>query len=137
MCQPHGFEVKGQEHRVYKLKKALYGLKQALRAWYSRIDQYLLKDGFSRSNNEPTLYIKVNQQGKILILCLYVDDMIYTGNMMLDEFKEAMKSEFEMIDLGLMKYFLGIEVEQSNHGICISQQKYGADILKKFKIGKV
>ena len=40
---------------------------------------------------------------------------------MLDEFKAAMKSEFEMTDLGLMKYFLGIEVEKSNHGRCISQ----------------
>ena len=119
---------------MYKLKKSLYGLKQYSWAWYSRIDQYLLKDGFSRSNTEPASYLKVNKQDNILILCLDVDDMIYTGNMMLDEFKAAMKSEFEMTDLGLMKYFLGIEVEQSNHGICISQQKYAADILKKFKM---
>jgi hypothetical protein len=76
--QPPGFEVKGQEQKVYKLKKSLYGLKQAPRAWYSRIDSYFLNDGFNRSNNEPTLYIKADQQGKILILCLYVDDMIYT-----------------------------------------------------------
>ena len=110
--QPPGFKVKTQEHRVYKLKKALYGLKQAPRAWYSRIDYYLLKDGFNRSENEPTLYIKVNQLGNILILCLYVDDMIYTWNMMLDAFRSAMKNEFEMTDLGLMKYFLGIEVDQ-------------------------
>ena len=132
--QPPGFEVKGQENKVYKLKKALYGLKQAPRAWYSRIDRYLLKDGFRRSNNEPTLYIKANQQGNILILCLYVDDMIYTGNMLLDEFKEAMKCEFEMTDLGLMKYFLGIEVEQKHDGIFISQQKYATDVLKKFRM---
>jgi len=39
--------------------------------------------------------------------------MIYTGNLLLNEFKEAMQSEFEMNDLSLMKYFLGIEVEQS------------------------
>ena len=78
----------------------------------------------------------MNQQGKIIILSHYVDNMIYTGNMMLDEFKAAMKSEFEMTDLGLLKYFLGIEVEQFNHGICISQQKYAADILKKFKMEK-
>jgi hypothetical protein len=38
--QPPGFEVKTQEHRVYKLKKAVYGLKQALRTWYNRIDHY-------------------------------------------------------------------------------------------------
>lgn len=38
--QPQGYEVKGAEHKVYKLKKALYGLKQAPRAWYSRIESY-------------------------------------------------------------------------------------------------
>ena len=67
--------------------------------------------GFNRSNNEPTLYLKTNQQGNIVIVCLYVDDMIYTGDMMLREFKTVMEKEFEMKILGLMKYFLGIEVE--------------------------
>jgi hypothetical protein len=62
--------------------------------------------------------------------------MICTGNMMLDAFRSAMKNEFEMTDLGLMKYFLGIEVDQSDHGIFISQQKYAADVLKKFKMEK-
>jgi hypothetical protein len=62
--QPPGYEIKGQEDKVYRLKKALYGLKQAPRAWYNRIDSYLISHGFSRSNNEPTLYTKVNQQGK-------------------------------------------------------------------------
>ena len=46
--QPLGYENKGQEHKVCKLKKALYGLKQAPRAWYSRIDSYLLENGFER-----------------------------------------------------------------------------------------
>eukprot|EP00253_Pinus_taeda_P032805 PITA_32805 len=48
------------------------------------------------------------------------------------EFKEAMMKEFEMIDLGLMKYFLGIEVEQSDKGIFIFQNKYSKDLLKRF-----
>jgi hypothetical protein len=134
--QPPVFDVKTQEHRVYKLNKSLYSLKKALRAWYCRIDHYILKDGFSRRENEPTLYIKVNQQGNILILCLYVDDMIYIGNMMLDAFRSAMENEFEVTNLGLMKYFLGIEVDQSNHGIFISQQKYVVDVLEKFKMEK-
>jgi hypothetical protein len=60
--------------------------------------------------------------------------MIYIGNMMLDAFRSAMKNEFEVTNLGLMNYFLGIEVDQSNHGIFISQQKYAADVLKKFKM---
>ena len=90
---------------MYKLKKALYGLKQAPRAWYSRIDSYLINNGFSRSSNEPTLYVKI-EQGKILMVCLYVDDMIYTHNLMLEYFKTVMKKEFVMTNLGLMKYFL-------------------------------
>jgi hypothetical protein len=85
---------------VYRLKKALYGLKKAPRAWYSRIGIYRIKSGFSRSQNEPTLYTKTDQQGKIMIVCLYVDDMIYAGNLELTSFKHAMQSEFEMTDLG-------------------------------------
>jgi hypothetical protein len=73
--QPPGYEIDGQEGKVYKLKKTLYGLKQAPRVWYNRIDEYLNKKGFNRSPSEPTLYTKVNQEGKLLIVCLYVDDL--------------------------------------------------------------
>ena len=112
--QPPGYTVKGHEHKVFKLKNTLHGIKQAPRSWHSRIDSYLINNGFSRSSNEPTLYVKTIQQGKMLIVCLYVDDMIYTGNLMLEEFRTVMKKEFEMTDLGLMKYFLGIEVTQTD-----------------------
>ena len=61
----------------------------------------------------------MDQQGKMLIVCIYVDDMIYTGNLMLEEFKIVKKNEFEMTDLGLMKYFLGLEVTQIDQGIFI------------------
>jgi transposase InsO family protein len=132
--QPPGFEVQEHPAKVYRLKKALYGLKQAPRAWYNRIDTYLIKSGFNRSQNEPTLYTKTDQHGKILIVCLYVDDMIYTGNLELTDFKHAMQSEFEMTDLGIMKYFLGIEVHQSAKGIFVCQQKYAADIIKRFRM---
>ena len=88
--QPPGHEVEGKEDKVYRLKKMLYGFKQAPRAWYSRIDNYMIKNGFCRSNIEPTLYTKVNEHGQILIVCLSVDDMIFTGNLELDEFKADM-----------------------------------------------
>ena len=90
--QPPRYEVDGQEDKVYILKKALYGLKQAPRVLYSRIDEYLNSEGFSRSPSEPTLYTKVNQEGKILIVCLYVDDLIFTRDLSVDEFKKAMKT---------------------------------------------
>jgi hypothetical protein len=81
MDQPLEFEVKEKLAKVYRMKKCLYGLKEVARAWYNRIDTYLIKRGFSRSQNEPTLYTKTDQQGKIVIVCLYVDDMIYVGNL--------------------------------------------------------
>jgi len=108
--QPQGYEVHGQEDKVYRLNKALYGLKQAPRAWYSRIDAYLTQNGFLWSECEPTLYVKTNQQGNMLIVCLYVDDLIFTGDFGIEDFKSVMKDEFVMTDLGLMRYFLGIEV---------------------------
>ena len=117
--QPQGYEVPGQEHKVYRLKKALYGLKQAHRAWYNWIDYYLIENGFHRSESEPNLYTKVDEQGKMLV-CLYVDDLIFTGDYGIAYFKTVMESEFEMTDLGLMKFFLGIEVQQSERGIFIS-----------------
>jgi hypothetical protein len=58
--QPPGFEVEEQPAKVYQLKNSLYGLKQAPRAWYNIIDTYLIKSGFRRSQNEPTLYTKTN-----------------------------------------------------------------------------
>eukprot|EP00253_Pinus_taeda_P002163 PITA_02163 len=108
--QPLGYEKKGQEHKVCRLKKALYGLKQAPREWYSRIDSYLLENGFENCEGEPTLYIK-EKDGKILIVVLYVDDVIFTGNddCLIKNFKTVMKEEFEMTDMGSLRYFLGIE----------------------------
>ena len=69
--QPLGYEIEGQEHKVCKLKKSLYGQKQARRAWYNRIDAYLMDNGFDKCDGECTLSIKEND-GKIIILVLYV-----------------------------------------------------------------
>ncbi|KAK4387925.1 Retrovirus-related Pol polyprotein from transposon RE2 [Sesamum angolense] len=133
--QPQGFIAKGSEEKGLRLKKALYGLKQAPRAWYNRIDKYFMDRGFRRSLSEPTLYIK-SQGNDTLIVSLYVDDLIYTGNneKMIQDFKEDMMKTFEMSDLGLMHFFLGIEKNQEKEGIFICQKKYTETLLKKFKM---
>ena len=134
--QPEGYEVAGKEGMVYRLNKALYGLKQAPRAWYSKIDNYLTQCGFRRSENEATLYVRKAENGKLLVVSLYVDDLLVTGNdyLQLQEFKGEMEKMFEMSDLGEMKYFLGMEIHQCSTGIFISQKKYALDLLKKFKM---
>uniref|UniRef100_A0A2N9FH80 Integrase catalytic domain-containing protein n=1 Tax=Fagus sylvatica TaxID=28930 RepID=A0A2N9FH80_FAGSY len=133
-----GYEKKGEEYKVYKLKKALYGLKQAPRAWYSRIEAYFVKEGFERCSCEHTLFIKTGDGGKILIVSLYVDDLIFTGNdeSMFVKFKNSMKLEFDMTDLGKMKYFLSVEVLQNPEGIYISQRKYAKEVLERFRMEK-
>ncbi|GKB28168.1 retrovirus-related pol polyprotein from transposon TNT 1-94 [Tanacetum coccineum] len=87
--QPQGYEVAGKEHMVYKLHKALYGLKQAPRAWFSRIEAYFTQEGFESSISEQTLFIK-RIRGKILIVSIYVDDLLFTGDddELLYEFKQ-------------------------------------------------
>ncbi|KAL0559650.1 hypothetical protein IC582_000013 [Cucumis melo] len=133
--QPEGCEKQGERNKVYLLKKALYGLKQAPRAWYSKIDEHLLSLGFLKSLSESTLYVKHNGTN-ILIVSLYVDDLLVTGNNAdhIQNFKWEMMKMFEMTDLGLMSYFLGIEIKQGQGEVFICQKKYAKEILKKFKM---
>ena len=111
-------------------------MKQAPRAWYSRIDTHLIQLGFKRSENEATLDLKQDQDGLQLVISLYVDDMLVIGSnvKLLAEFKREMQDVFEMFDLGIMNYFLGMEIHQCSSGIFVSQRKYAIDILKKFKL---
>ncbi|KAD3337683.1 hypothetical protein E3N88_33203 [Mikania micrantha] len=138
VSQPEGFEVKGSETKVYRLRKALYGLKQAPRAWYSKIDGYFLKNGFLRSHSEPTLYVKNSADQEIMYVCLYVDDIVCTSSStrLIQQFKTSMKSEFDMSDIGLLRYFLGLEVYQKKDGIFVSQTQYAKNLLSKFGMNK-
>jgi hypothetical protein len=131
--QPKGFTKKGEEEKVYRLRKALYGLKQAPRAWYSRIEACFTREGFEKCPNEHTLFTK-SKEGKILLVSLYVDDLIFTGNdkSMFDEFKKSIMLEFNMSDLGKMKHFLGVEVKQCADGIFICQKRYAREVLARF-----
>ena len=72
----------------------------------------------------------------MLIVVLYVDDVIFTGNddYLIENFKTVMKEEFEMTDMGLLRYFLGIEVDQNEKGIFISQARYVNQVLGRFNM---
>jgi len=76
--QPLGFIQSGKEEKVYRLTKALYGLKHSSRAWNKRIDSFLHAIGFKKCASDHGLYVKTNDYGDLLILCLYVDDVIFT-----------------------------------------------------------
>jgi hypothetical protein len=132
MTIPPGFSSSASEGKVCRLKKALYGLKQSPRAWFGRFSKAMLGFGYKQSHADHTLFTK-RSAGKIAVLIVYVDDIIMTGN---DEeeihnLKSRLAQEFEIKDLGSMRYFLGMEVARSDRGIFISQRKYILDLLEE------
>jgi len=89
-----------EENKVCKLKKALYALKQSPRAWFERFTQAMVSLGYRQSQGDHTLFIKHSQNGKITLPLVYVDEK--------QNLKERLAAQFEMKDLGNLKYFLGI-----------------------------
>jgi hypothetical protein len=81
-------------------------------------------------------FVKIKEEGEMLFVCLYVDDLIYIGNdkTMFEKFKRSMMTEFNMYDLGKLHYFLDFEVIQSNVRILISQKNYVQEIVEKFRM---
>ncbi|PWA86893.1 copia protein [Artemisia annua] len=110
VTQPEGFVQPGNSGKVYKLIKALYGLRQAPRAWNVKLDQTLKSLDFKKCNLEQAVYTKRNKNSTIIV-GVYVDDLIITGTPRkeLELFKSQMEEKFEMSDLGLLAYYLGIE----------------------------
>jgi hypothetical protein len=129
--QPVGFIVAGQEGKVLRLRKALYGLWQAPRAWNSKLDDTLKKMDFVQSEHEHTMY-RCSHGDDILLVGVYVDDLVITGSSLaaVEEFKEEMKRAFLMSDLGLLSFYLGIEVRQDAGGITLRQAHYAKKILE-------
>ncbi|GJV76938.1 putative ribonuclease H-like domain-containing protein [Tanacetum coccineum] len=138
VCQPPGFEDPQFPDKVYKVEKALYGLHQAPRAWYETLSTYLLQNRFRRGIIDKTLFIK-KDKGDILLVQVYVDDIIFgsTKKSLCTEFEGLMHKKFQMSSMGELTFFLGLQVMQRGDGIFISQDKYVADILKKFDFSSV
>eukprot|EP00253_Pinus_taeda_P020331 PITA_20331 len=136
LVQPEGFVKKGEEHLVCKLKKALYGLKQAPRSWYEKIDSFFVQHGFHRRLNDPNLYTKFNKQRQLILISLYVDDMIITGNAnnLIKEIKQQMSQVFEMKYLRNLHYCLGLEVWKDSRQTFLTQGKYAGSLLERFRM---
>ena len=131
MDVPPGFESEQTKGKVCRLKKALYGLKQSPRAWFERFTRVLKLEKYSQSQADHTLFYKHSNDGRITIIIVYVDDIVLTGNNH-DEaqrLKGLISREFEVKDLGHLRYFLGLELARSTKGISVSQRKYVVDLL--------
>ncbi|GJZ98912.1 putative ribonuclease H-like domain-containing protein [Tanacetum coccineum] len=138
VSQPPGFVDPDHPTKVYKVVKALYGLHQAPRAWYATLSTFLEKHGYKRGTIDKTLFIRRNKKD-IMLVQVYVDDIIFgsTNKSWCDEFEALMQSRFQMSSMGELTFFLGLQVKQNKGGIFISQDKYVAEILKKFDLVNV
>jgi hypothetical protein len=91
--------------------------------------------GFVKSEADPNLYFIV-VGGDPLILELYVDDLFITGaERLITGCKESVASEFEMKGIGLMHYFLALEVWQEDGHIFLGHGRYADEILRRFRMG--
>lgn len=123
MRRPPGY---GNEKKVLKLEKSIYGLKQAAKVWNDTLNNVLIKNDFKRNEHDKCLYT-LQWKNETIHLLVHVDDLLVTGSSE-DDIIKIMKNvgrEFELKDLGNIKHYLGIDVEQDSEGnYLISQGKY-------------
>ncbi|KAA8546477.1 hypothetical protein F0562_002784 [Nyssa sinensis] len=135
MSQPLGFVDKDNPSYVCKLRKAIYGLKQAPRAWYYELRTFLLQSGFQNSYADTSLFV-FHADGHTMYLLVYVDDLILTGDndAKVNQFIDILAQRFSIKDLGLLTYFLGVEVVPNQNGLLLPQRRYIMDLLTHTKM---
>ena len=135
VTQPPGFQTPEKDTKVLKLNKALHGLKQAPRAWNSKLDSELVSLGFTKCQVEHVVYRK-GSGNTLLVVGVYVDDLIICRPSVnkIAEFKQQMTQSFSMSDLGLLTYYLGMEVRQTDDEITICQGSYAAKIVESLRM---
>ncbi|CAM8911709.1 unnamed protein product [Rhodiola kirilowii] len=130
---PSFYSQARQDGKVCKLQHSIYGLKQTSRQWFARFSDSLVEFGFVQSLNDYSLF-KLSRQGEFLVLLVYVDDVVITGtsSSLINKVKQFIHDQFQIKDLGLLKYFLRLEVARSTSGIFLNQRKYALDILTDY-----
>jgi hypothetical protein len=126
-----GFAIPGKESKVLCLRKALYGLRQAPWVWNAKLNSTLKGMGFGQSPHEAAIYQRGNGRNTLLV-GVYVDDLVITGTKDAEVavFKEEMKATFQMSDLGLLSFYLRIEVHQGDSEIMLWQTAYAKHVVE-------
>lgn len=139
--QPRNFVVKNAKNFVLKLKKSLYGLNISPRLWNERFDDELKKQGFSRCEADPCLYVRhhtrgdgVDEKNHLTLLGVFVDDIFICGtdDQMVNKVKRNLALVFEITDLGFASWALGMKVTQEKDLISIDQQQYLKNVIETY-----
>ena len=120
--------------KVCRLRHSLYGLKQSPQAWFDQFRRAVLEMGYQQSNADHTISFQHNN-GKIVILIAYVDDIILTDNDLpeINRLKNHLAQSFEVKDLGPLNYFLGFEIYRDASGFYLNQGKYICGFTKEIQ----
>jgi len=116
-----------------KLNKAIYGLRQSGRQWHSTLDAKLRSLKLKPTKGDPCLYV-AHRNAEILLLLIYVDDILIASRDLnwITEIKRSLKENFDIKDLGLAEFCLGLEINQREEMITLTQSGYILDILRRF-----
>ena len=128
MQPPLGLSV--ESNKVCRLWRAIYGLKQAPRAWFAKFSSTIFRLGYTTNPFDSALFLRRTDKGTILLF-LYVDDMIITGDDLsgIQELKDFLSQQLEIKDLRHLSYFLGLEITHFIDGLYIIQANYAFDLL--------
>ena len=120
MQHPPKFTL-GPPGTVCWLRKSLYELKQSLWMWFGRFSSIMKAEGYTQSNGDATLLFHHSPTG-VSILAMYVDNILIMGFDAAEACRlgDSQAKEFEIKALGPLRYFLGLEVAYSTHGIFVS-----------------
>lgn len=121
--------VPNPHNLVCLLSKSIYGLKQASREWHAKLVEELLYQGFRQSKNNYGLFLK--KQNYLICVVVYVDDVILTGSdtQAIESLKSHLDAKFGIKELGVLHYFLGIEVTSAPYDLVLCQQKFAKELL--------
>ena len=137
MKQPENFIVDGKSSYVCHLKKAIYGLKQSSKCWHDSFSKFIQQLGFHQVHSDACIYV-MKQDEKVCIIALYVDDLLIAcdNDIDINKLKCGLMSKYKMKDLGQIKQFLGVTIEQNDDNIFIHQSEFTKALLHKFQFDK-
>ncbi|KAL0434330.1 UNVERIFIED_CONTAM: Retrovirus-related Pol polyprotein from transposon TNT 1-94 [Sesamum latifolium] len=128
MHPPEGYQVAADS--VCRLTRSLYGLKQAFRQWNQEFTSQLQRFGFTQSCHDHCLFTKGSDHDFIGLL-VYVDDVLVVSPSLglIQSVKQYLHELFTIKDLGVARYFFGLQIARADEGISLNQSKYVHDIL--------
>lgn len=132
MRQPEGFVVEGQEHLVCQLNKSLYGVNQSPRCLNYVLGEHLQSMRFVHTPSDPCIYVAEGDDP--FMIAFHVDDLILAGTTgaKIAQVKQSIAERFDVKDMRLLNYFLGMQVIQKSGKVWIRKPTYSEKVLSKF-----